>query len=204
MIRLGLTGSIGMGKSTAASMLKRLGLPLHDADLTVHRLLGPKGEAVAAVAAAFPGTARGQAIDRQALARAVAGDRAKLTLLENILHPLVRRAEQRFLRRCRAARRPLVVLDIPLLYETGGEGRCDKVIAVSAPRATQLARVLRRPGMTRDWLAFVESRQMPDAEKRRRADFVVGTGLGKRESLQRLKRIVRLLMQRPIDRTGER
>ena len=183
-----LTGSVGMGKTTAARMLRRLGVPVHDADAEVHRLLGRNGAAVKAVEAAFPGVKSGKAIDRAALGKLVFADPKALRRLEGILHPLVRRAERRFLAEARRERRKLVVLDIPLLYETKGERRCDGVIVVSAPRAIQRARVLARPGMTKERLAAIEARQMPDREKRRRADIVIETGLGKRHSLQALRR----------------
>jgi len=182
-----LTGSVGMGKTTAARLLRRLGVPVHDADAEVHRLLGPGGAAVGAVEAAFPGVRQGRAIDRAALGRLVFADPAALRRLEAILHPMVRQAEQRFLAAARRQRRRLVVLDIPLLFETGGERRCDGVLVVSAPRAIQLARVMTRPGMTKARLAGVEARQMPDAQKRRRADFIISTGLGKRHSLRALR-----------------
>ena len=182
-----LTGSVGMGKTTVARMLCRLGIPVHDADAEVHRLLGSGGAAVRAVEAAFPGVKRGKAIDRAALGRLVFGDPKALRRLEKILHPLVGKAERKFLARARRERQPLVVLDIPLLFETGGERRCDGVLVVSAPRAIQLARVMARPGMTKAQLAAVEARQMPDAQKRRRADIVIRTGLGKRHSLQILR-----------------
>jgi dephospho-CoA kinase len=183
-----LTGSVGMGKTTAARMLRRLGVPVHDADAEVHRLLGRGGAAVKPVEAAFPGVKSGKAIDRAALGKLVFADPAALKRLEGILHPLVRRAERRFLAEARRERRKLVVLDIPLLYETKGERRCDGVIVVSAPRAIQRARVLARPGMTKERLAAIEARQMPDREKRRRADIVIETGLGKRHSLEALRR----------------
>jgi dephospho-CoA kinase len=192
MVVLGLTGSIGMGKSTAATMLRRLGVPVHDADATVHRLLGRSGRAVAAVAAAFPGTAGPAGIDRAALGRRVFGDAAALRRLERILHPLVRADTARFLRRMRARREPLVVLDIPLLFETAGEGRCDGIIVVTAPAFLQRARVLGRPGMSEARFAAILAKQMPDREKRRRADFIVLTGLGRRETLRRLAEIVRV------------
>ncbi len=185
-----LTGSVGMGKTTAARMLRRLGVPVHDADAEVHRLLGRGGAAVAAVEAAFPGVKSGKAIDRAALGKLVFADPAALKRLEGILHPLVRRAERRFLAEARRARHKLVVLDIPLRYETKGERRCDGVIVVSAPRAIQRARVLARPGMTKERLAAIEARQMPDREKRRRADIVIETGLGKRHRLQALRRVL--------------
>jgi len=191
VIVIGLTGSVAMGKTTAARVLRRLGVPVHDADREVHRLLGPGGAAVEAVAAAFPGVKRGRAIDRAALGRLVFADADALKRLEEILHPLVRGAERRFLARARRQRRPLVVLDIPLLLETGGEKRVDQVVVVSAPRRIQIARVMSRPGMTAARLAGVEARQMSDAEKRRRADLVIATGLGKRHSLDILRRALR-------------
>lgn len=189
---LGLTGSIGMGKSTAAAALRREGVPVHDADAAVHRLLGRGGAAVAAVEAAFPGVTGDGAVDRQALGRRVFGDPAALARLEAILHPLVQRATRRFLARARRARRPLAVLDIPLLFETGGDRRCDAVIVVSAPRFVQRARVLKRRGMTPDRLAGIEGRQMPDAQKRRRADVVVPTGLDRRTALRALRQVLKL------------
>lgn len=195
MIVLGLTGSIGMGKSTAAALLRRLGVPVHDADAAVHRLLAKGGLAVPRVAAAFPGVVKGGAVDRQALGRIVFADPAALERLETILHPLVRREEHRFLARARARRRRLVALDIPLLYETGAERRCDRVMVVSAPRRVQRARVLKRRGMTLERLAGIEARQVPDATKRRRADFVIETGLGRRTSLQAVRRVIRLLRE---------
>jgi dephospho-CoA kinase len=194
MIVLGLTGSVGMGKSTAAGMLRRLGLPVHDSDAVVHRLMAPRGAAVAAVEQAFPGVRRGDgSVDRAALGRRVFADAAALKRLEAILHPLVRRSQQRFLARARARRLPLAVLDIPLLFETGGARRCDKVIVVSAPAFLQRARVLARPGVTAERLAAILAQQMPDAEKRRRADYVVPSGLGRAVTFRRLKRIVRRL-----------
>jgi dephospho-CoA kinase len=185
-----LTGSVGMGKSTAARMLRRLGIPVHDADAEVHRLLGRGGAAVQAVDAAFPGVMVGKKIDRAALGRIVFGDSAALKRLEGILHPLVRQAERRFLAEARRHHRKLVVLDIPLLFETKSERRCDGVIVVSAPRPIQRARVLARPGMTKEKLAAIEVRQIPDREKRRRADIVIETGLGKRHSLAALRRAI--------------
>ena len=193
MIILGLTGSIGMGKSTAAAMLQRLRVPLFDADRVVHRLLAPGGAAVERVSNAFPGvlTETG-GIDRALLARRVFADTAALHRLEQILHPMVAAAEKRFLRQAQARREPLVVLDVPLLFETRGERRCDYVFVVSAPALVQRQRVLRRPGMTEIRLAAIAEKQMPDREKRRRADFVVPTGLGRNLTLRRLRTIVRL------------
>ncbi len=202
MVVLGLTGSIGMGKSAAATALRRLGVPVHDADAAVHGFLGRGGAAVGAVARAFPGVVADGQVDRRALGRRVFGDAAALERLEAILHPLVRRSEQRFLRAAAARRRPVAVLDIPLLFETGGDRRCDAVIVVSAPPFVQEARVLRRPGMTAGRLRAVRARQLPDAEKRRRADFVVPTGLDKRVALRHLAAIVTQMMARPPVRRG--
>jgi dephospho-CoA kinase len=183
-----------MGKSNAAATLRRLGVPVFDADATVHRLLARGGAAVEPVAAAFAGTrSEHGGIDRQRLGRQVFGDPAVLRRLEAILHPMVRRAERGFVARARARREPLVVLDIPLLFETGGTDRCDYVLVVSAPARLQRERVLRRPGMTAARLADILQAQMPDREKRRRADFVVVTGLGKSVTYRRLKSIVGLL-----------
>jgi dephospho-CoA kinase len=193
MIVLGLTGSIGMGKSTAASLLRRLKIPVHDADAAVHRLQARGGGAVAAIAAAFPGAVKEGRVDRQALGRIVFADKAALKRLEAILHPLVRREEQKFLAQARGRRCRLVALDIPLLFETHGEQRCDHVMVVSAPRRVQLARVLRRPGMTRERLAGIEARQLPDIVKRARADTIIDTGLGRRHSLQAIRRTITFL-----------
>lgn len=198
MIVLGLTGSIGMGKSTAAATLRRLRVPLYDADAEVHRLLAPGGRAVAAVEAAFPGVRNAAGgIDRQRLGQRVFEDAAALRRLEGILHPMVRSAERRFVALARARRERLVVLDIPLLFETHGTGRCDYVMVVSAPERLQRERVLRRQGMTGPRFAAILRAQMPDREKRRRADFVVQTALGRNVAFRRLQTLVRTL------RTGE-
>jgi dephospho-CoA kinase len=197
VIVVGLTGSIGMGKTTAAAMLRRLGVPLFEADACVHRLLGPGGAAVAAVEAAFPGVAgEDGGIDRRRLGARVFGQPEALRRLEGLIHPRVREAESRFLRAARTRREVIAVLDIPLLFETGGERRCDYVIVVSAPAFLQRQRVLRRPGVTDSRLKAILAAQMPDREKRRRADFIVPTGLGKGATLRRLAAIVRLLKAR--------
>jgi dephospho-CoA kinase len=197
LIVLGLTGSIGMGKSTAASMLRRLGVPLFDADLAVHRLLAPSGAAVPAVSAAFPGVGtEAGGIDRALLGQRVFTDPTSLRRLEEILHPMVAAEEKRFLAGLRARREPLAVLDIPLLFETGAERRCDCVLVVSAPALVQRQRVMRRPGMTEIRLNAILRKQMPDHRKRQRADFVVPTGAGHGLTLRRLKSIVRLLRKR--------
>ncbi|MGF1641691.1 MAG: dephospho-CoA kinase [Rhodospirillales bacterium] len=179
MVILGLTGSIAMGKTTAAEMFARLGVPVFDADRAVHRLLGRGGAAVAAVEAAFPGTVREGAVDRQALAARVFDDEAKLRTLEAILHPQVEADQNRFLRWAARNRRRLVVLDVPLLFETAGERVCDAVAVVSAPAFLQEQRLLRRSGMTRERLEAIRNRQAPDASKLRRADFIIPSGLGR-------------------------
>ncbi|MCC7046666.1 MAG: dephospho-CoA kinase [Alphaproteobacteria bacterium] len=196
MVILGLTGSIGMGKSTAAAALRRLGVPVYDADGTIHRLIRRGGLAVPLVAEAFPGVVSDGMVDRRRLGDLVFADRTALKRLEAILHPLARRAQLGFLAAAARRRARLVVLDIPLLFETRGDRRCDAVALLSAPPAIQEARVMARPGMTREKLAGIRKRQMPDAEKRRRADFVVPTGLTKRDALRRLGAIVRAMRAR--------
>jgi dephospho-CoA kinase len=173
MIVLGLTGSIGMGKSTVADFFAESGVPVYDADAAVHRLYA--GDAAPLIEAAFPGTTQDGTVDRGRLAERVIGDSAALRRLEAIVHPLVRRAEEQFLAQAEAAGAPVAVLNIPLLLETGGDTRCDAVVVVSAPAETQRARVMSRPGMTEDKFTGLLGKQMPDAEKRRRADFVVDT-----------------------------
>ncbi len=197
MLVLGLTGSIGMGKTTAANMLRRMGLPLHDADRAVHRLLATGGAAVTAVEAAFPGVVSDGATDREQLAAQVFEDRAALKRLEGILHPAVRRTAHAFLGRQARAGRSLVVLDIPLLFETGGEALCNAVVVVAAPPFVQHARVMARRGMTPARFQAILAKQMPNREKRRRADFVVHTGLSKAATLRQLRAIVTLLRRQP-------
>jgi dephospho-CoA kinase len=173
MIRLGLTGSIGMGKSTVAQMFADEGVPMFDADAAVHRLQGPGGRLVARIEAAFPDTTGPEGVNRTALGEAVLGDPAKLRELEALVHPAV--AEERAAFLARHADGSLVVLDIPLLFETGGEAGFDKIAVVTAPAAVQHARVLARPGMTEARFEAILARQMPDEEKRRRADFIIST-----------------------------
>jgi dephospho-CoA kinase len=198
MFVLGLTGSIGMGKSSASQTFRSFGVPVFEADAAVHSLFAPGGAAAGAVGAAFPGCADpAGGIDRAALGRQVFSDAAALARLEAIVHPLVRRAERRFLERCAAERRPLAVLDIPLLYETDGARLVDAVAVVSAPIFVQAQRVLRRKGMSADRLAAIRCRQTPDVEKRRRADFVIATGLDRRHSVRAIARIVDRVRGRP-------
>lgn len=192
---IGLTGGIGMGKSTAAAAFRRAHIPVFDADAEVHRLQQPGGLALPAIGAAFPGTVSvatrlPATLDRAALRTAVIGQPAALQRLERILHPLVRRAERRFLARAHRARAPAAVLDIPLLLETGGDRRVDLVVVVSAPRALQFSRVRRRGRMDAGQIAAVIAHQMPDREKRRRADVVIHTGLSRFHALRRLRRLI--------------
>ena len=176
MFILGLTGSLGMGKSATAKMFAEDGVPVHDADAAVHRLYD--GEAVAAVEAAFPGTMSGGKVDRARLGQRVLGDADAMKRLEQIVHPLVREAEERFLAQAQASGAKVAVLDIPLLYETEGDKRCDAVVVVSAPADVQRARAFERPGMSEEKFKAILEKQMPDADKRARADFVVDTSRG--------------------------
>ena len=176
MFILGLTGSLGMGKSTTARFFAEEGVPVHDADAVVHRLYD--GEAAAAIETAFPGTTASGKVDRDKLAARVLGDAAALRRLEAIVHPLVQEAERRLLTEAELRGEKVAVLDIPLLFETGGEERVDAVVVVSAPPDVQRSRALERPGMTVDKLDAILAKQMPDDEKRRRADFVVDTSRG--------------------------
>ena len=190
MIVLGLTGGIGMGKSTASTTFRRLGVPVFDADAAVHALQAKGGRAVAPIGAAFPGTIVDGRVDREALRRAVLGKPDGLKRLERIVHPLVRDEERRFLAAARRAAKRIVVLDVPLLLETGGEKRVDRVVVVSAPAAVQRVRVLLRGGMTEERLAAIRARQMPDREKRRRADHVVPTGISRHFAQAAIRRLV--------------
>ena len=192
MIVLGITGSIGMGKSTAAAVLRRLGVPLYDADAEIHKMLGAGGAAVAIVEAAFPGV-RNQsgAIDRGKLGKRVFGKQKELRRLEQILHPMVRAVERRWLAQQRAGREKLAVLDIPLLFETDRIDRVDGVIVVSAPARLQRERVMRRRGMSEGRLAAIRNSQLADVEKRRRADFVVHTALSRAAAARQIAGIVR-------------
>jgi dephospho-CoA kinase len=176
MFVIGLTGSLAMGKSTTAQFFRDAGVPVHDADATVHQLYA--GAAVAPIEAAFPGSAVDGRIDRSRLAARVLDDPGALKRLESIVHPMVREAEVAFLREAEARGEKIVVLDIPLLLETGGDRRVDAIVVVSAPGEVQRARVLERPGMTPEKLDALLARQMTDAEKRRRADFIVDTSKG--------------------------
>ncbi len=190
MVILGLTGCIAMGKSAAADMFRRLGVPVHDADKAVHDLLAPGGGAVAAVAAAFPGAGRDGAIDHETVAKRVFGDQQALRRLESILHPLVEIDQGSFLHAAARRRETLAVLDVPLLFETGGNDICDAVAVVSAPMRVQTERLLKRPGMTHERIEAIRRLQMSDGEKKRRADYVIPTGLGRAFTMRKIKEIV--------------
>jgi dephospho-CoA kinase len=198
MLIIGLTGSIGMGKSTAAARIRTLGVGVSDADAIVHKLYKAGGAAVAAIEAAFPGTlAEDGGIDRQRLAAALLADGSAFKRLEAIVHPLVFEAERQFLHEKAAKGADKAVLEIPLLFETGGEKRVDVTIVVSAPPEIQRQRVLERPGMTPEKLDQIVSRQVPDEEKRRRADFVVDTSRTIPETEAQIDRIMAQLDGRP-------
>ncbi|HYG47136.1 MAG TPA: dephospho-CoA kinase [Allosphingosinicella sp.] len=191
MMRLGLTGSIGMGKSTVAAMFAEEGIPVFDADAAVHRLQGPEGALVAEIEAHFPGTTGTGGVNRGALAERVLGEPARLRRLEELVHPAVAREREAFLAEHAGA--PLVLLDIPLLFEAGGWKDVDRVAVVSAPEEIQRARVLARPGMTPQKLDSILARQLPDREKRARADFVIDTGGPLEETRRAVRRIVACL-----------
>jgi dephospho-CoA kinase len=190
---IGLTGGIGMGKSTAAQAFRRARIPVFDADLAVHLLQAKGGRAVKAIEAAFPGTTRDGAIDRTALRHAVLADREALTRLEHILHPMVEAEERAFVARARRGGKRAVVLDIPLLFETKGEKRVDTVVVMSAPSAIQIHRVAKRRRMDKADVEAIIARQMPDRDKRRRADLVLKTGLSRNQTLRILTRFIQTL-----------
>ena len=178
MVIVGLTGSIGMGKSTAAKMLREMGVPVYDADAAVHALQAPGGAALPGIEAAFPGVVKAGVLDRQALGARVFGNKEALRRLEAIVHPLVGQKQRAFLRRAALAGETLVVLDIPLLFEGMGERRVDATLVVSAPAFLQRRRVLARPGMTAEKFEGILRQQVPDAQKRRKASIVIPTGMG--------------------------
>jgi dephospho-CoA kinase len=190
---IGLTGGIGMGKSTAAAAFRRARLPVFDADLAVHRMQAKGGRAVRAIEAAFPGTTRNGAIDRNALRNAVLNNREALTRLEHILHPMVEAEERAFVARARRAGKRAAILDIPLLFETQGDKRVHTIVVVSAPRAIQIHRVALRRRMNKADVEAIIARQMPDREKRRRAHLIVNTGLSRNHTLRILTRFIQTL-----------
>ena len=190
-----LTGSLGMGKSTAAKFFAEEGVPVHDSDATVHALY--EGEAVPAIETAFPGTTTGGKVDRSKLAAMVVNDKAALARLEAIVHPLVGQARDRFLADAEARGMAVVLLDIPLLFEIGNECNCDAVVVVSAPADIQRARAFERPGMTEEKFAALMAKQLPDAEKRRRADFIVDSSQGFDHARDQVRDILRAVATMP-------
>jgi dephospho-CoA kinase len=195
MFILGLTGSIGMGKSTTAKMFAEEGVPVHDADAAVHRLY--EGEAVAPIESAFPGTTAGGKVNREKLGQRILGDELAMKRLEHIVHPLVRQAEERFLNEAQEKGAKVALLDIPLLYETAGDKRCDAVVVVSAPADIQRVRAFERPGMSEDKFAAILAKQTPDTEKRRRADFVVDTSKGLESARAQVRDILQAIVKMP-------
>jgi dephospho-CoA kinase len=195
MLVIGLTGSIGMGKTMVAGHIASRGVPVLDSDSIVHSLY--TGDATAAIEAEFPGTTAGGAVDRARLSAALLADEAGFARLEALIHPLVRRAQWRFLHSQAKAGKPMAVLDIPLLFETGGDQLMDVTVVVSAPADIQAARVLARPGMTREKLDAIRARQLPDAEKRARADFVVDTGIAWEDTREAVDKLLESLKERP-------
>jgi len=193
---IGLTGSIGMGKTETGKLFARLGIPVHSADEVVHKLYDRGGAAVDAIAHAFPGAVSEGRVMRDALATRLASDDAGFRRLEAIVHPLVREAERAFLKEAATRGVDLVVLDIPLLFETGGENRMDAVVVVSAPPEVQRERVLSRPGMSLEKLEAIHARQIPDVDKRRKADFVIETDKGLEHAFAAVQRIVGELRER--------
>ena len=193
-LHVGLTGSIGMGKSETAKMFARLGVPVYDADAAVHRLYQPGGAAVAPIEDAFPGTVKDGAVDREALSKYVTGNPEQTQKLTAIVYPLLAKERAQFLEDTKDA--ALILFDIPLLFETKGEGAMDAVVVVSAPAELQRQRVLARPGMTEEKFAYLHSRQMPDAEKRAKAHFVVVTDKGLEHAFEQVQMIVAALKDR--------
>jgi dephospho-CoA kinase len=197
VVIVGLTGSIGMGKSTAARMLRQMGVPVYDADAAVHALQAPGGAALPPIEAAFPGVVKDGVLDRQALGARVFGNKEALRRLEAIVHPLVARKQRAFLKRAAQRGAPLVVLDIPLLFEGRGERRVDATLVVTAPPFLQRRRVLERPGMTADKFAGILRQQIPDRTKRRLATIVIPTGLGLAPTRLALEKAIAVLKKRP-------
>jgi dephospho-CoA kinase len=197
---LGLTGSLGMGKSTTADFFAEEGVPVLDADAVVHRLYA--GSAAPLIEAAFPGATVDGRVDRARLAERVVGDPDAMARLESIIHPLVRREQDHFIADARASGAPVAVLDIPLLFETGADRSCDAVVVVTAPADVQRQRALARPGMTEDKLDSLLAKQMPDEEKRRRADFVVDSSQGFDFARAQVRAILRTLAAGPIRPAG--
>jgi dephospho-CoA kinase len=198
---IALTGSIAMGKTETAKMFARLGVPVYDADQAVHALYERDGAAVEPIQKLFPGAVKRGRVDRGELAKRIAGDPVALYRLESVVHPLVAKQRHAFLADAAAKGADVVVLDIPLLFETGGEKSVDAVVVVSAPRDVQLARVLARPGMTQEKFAALEARQMPDAEKRAKADYIIDTSKGLNDAFESVKRVIAAVRGRAIKKS---
>ena len=190
MLLLGLTGSIGMGKSTVGEMFRKLGIPVYDADAEIHKLYAKGGAGVEPIRAAFPEAVVDGAVDRARLSKIVVGNEAEIQRLEKVIHPLLAEGRAEFFAKAEAEGHSLVVLDIPLIFETNGEGRVHKIAVVSAPSDVQRARVLARPGMSEDKFEAILARQVDDAEKRRRADFVIDTHCSYEETFEQVKKLV--------------
>ena len=201
MIVIGLTGSIGMGKTTTAAMFADEGIPVHDSDATVHALYS--GRAAPLIAAAFPGTTANGVVDRTRLAAAVLGNGDALKRLEAIVHPLVREEEARFRSENVAAGADMILLDIPLLFEAGRDKAVDAIVVVSADAVIQRERVLSRPGMSEEKFAAIQARQLPDAEKRERADYVVDTGKGMDDAREQVRAIIADMRAKRITQPGK-
>lgn len=197
MVIVGLTGSIGMGKSETAKMFRALGIAVYDADAAVHAIYAPGGAAVAPVEAAFPGVTGAGGIDRELLAKRVLNDPAALKILEAIVHPLVGLEQMKFLQRASDEKADIVVIDVPLLYETGGEKRVDCVVLVSAPYELQRERVLQRPNMSEEKFQAILAKQVPDSEKRRKADFIIDSSQGLEAAAAQVKALIPLLKAVP-------
>ncbi|MCF2521290.1 dephospho-CoA kinase [Bradyrhizobium sp. G127] len=199
MLLLGLTGSIGMGKSTTAKLFEEAGVPVYDADATVHKVY--EGEAVPAVEAAFPGSTVNGKVDRQKLSAMVVNNPEAMKRLETIVHPMLRSHQLKFLSDAEKSGAPVAVLDVPLLYETGGESRVDAVVVVTTAPDVQRERILARDNMTADKLEAILARQLPDAEKRKRADFIVDTSHGLEPVRQRIREILLEVVKMPKRRS---
>lgn len=197
MVIVGLTGSIGMGKSETAKIFRTLGIPVYDADAAVHAIYAPGGSAVAPIEAAFPGVTNVNGVDREALAKLVLNDAAALKKLESIVHPLVGLEQQKFLQQAAADKADIIVIDVPLLYETGGQKRVDCVVLVSAPYELQRERVLARSGMHEEKFQAILAKQVPDAEKRQQADYIIDSSQGIEPAMAQVRALIPLLKKVP-------
>lgn len=204
MVIVGLTGSIGMGKSETAKMFRRLGIAVYDADAAVHGIYAPGGSAVAPIEEAFPGVTGPNGVDRDALAKRVLNDPAALKKLESIVHPLVGLEQQKFLAQAAAEKAEIIVIDVPLLYETGGQKRVDCVVLVSAPYELQRERVLARPGMSEEKFQSILAKQVPDAQKREQADYIIDSSKGLEAAMAQVEALIPLLRKVPARAWAQR